>query len=242
MENRYGDGESRGRKAALNAWIRRMSPPTEFLIVILSAFGYLIIGSLLSSAAPFRCKTIAFSSYRLYGLLIYEIIILGVVALFLRERGWRVKDFNLQVSWRLTGRGLLLMISAYVLLAIGYVVLKFLWNTIDNAVVTLDTRRVDMVAAAAISSVNPIFEETIVVGYVVEALKRPGKAWLGVTLSAIIRALYHLYQGPPAAFSVMLIGILFAYAYLRWNRLWPLFVAHGLMDFMGFIAHQQPIG
>jgi membrane protease YdiL (CAAX protease family) len=242
MENRYGDGEARGRKAALNAWIRRLSPLTEFLIVILSAFGYLIIGSLLSSAAPLRCKTIAFSSYRLYGLLIYEIIILGAIALFLRERGWRVKDFNLQISWRLTGRGLLLMISAYVLIAIGYVVLKLLWNTIDNAVVTLDTRRVDVVVAAAISLVNPIFEETIVVGYVVEALKRPGKAWLGVALSAIIRTLYHLYQGPPAAFSVMLIGILFACAYLRWSRLWPLLVAHGLMDFMGFMVHQQTIG
>ena len=29
------------------------------------------------------------------------------------------------------------------------------------------------------------------------------------------------------------LGLLFAFVYWRWRLLWPLIVAHGVMDFMG---------
>jgi membrane protease YdiL (CAAX protease family) len=44
---------------------------------------------------------------------------------------------------------------------------------------------------------------------------------------------YHLYQGVLGALTIAPVGLLFAYWYVRSGRLWPLIVAHGLIDFIG---------
>jgi membrane protease YdiL (CAAX protease family) len=52
-----------------------------------------------------------------------------------------------------------------------------------------------------------------------------------VTLSATIRLLCHLYQGPIAPLTILPLGIIFALVYWKWRRLWPIAVAHGVAGF-----------
>jgi membrane protease YdiL (CAAX protease family) len=76
-----------------------------------------------------------------------------------------------------------------------------------------------------------IIEESIVVGYLITRLRQLGigavPAWLG---SAILRGSYHLYQGWGGFAGNLLLGLFFGLIYLRWRRVWPLVVAHFLVD------------
>ena len=51
------------------------------------------------------------------------------------------------------------------------------------------------------------------------------------------RLLYHLYQGPLIVIGIVPLGWLSAYVYARWNRLWPIIIAHGILDFIALSAN-----
>ena len=82
----------------------------------------------------------------------------------------------------------------------------------------------------AICVINPIFEELIVVAYVIQAIEKKHGVTFAIGASVFIRLLYHLYQGPAAVVAILPMGVLFAVVYWRWRALWPLVVAHGLAD------------
>ena len=57
-----------------------------------------------------------------------------------------------------------------------------------------------------------------------------------VNISAAIRLSYHLYQGVAGVLALVPIGLLFGIWFARTRRLWPLIVAHAILDFVGFAA------
>jgi membrane protease YdiL (CAAX protease family) len=85
----------------------------------------------------------------------------------------------------------------------------------------------------AVCFINSFFEELFVVGYIVQSLRKNHDAIYVVTLSAAIRTIYHLYQGP-IAINIFFMGLLHAYFYWRWKSLWPLIFAHCALNFMAF--------
>ena len=89
-------------------------------------------------------------------------------------------------------------------------------------------------AMIAFIVVNSFFEETIVSGYVITALSPQG-AGLAITASTLLRFLYHLYQGPLAAISILPLGLLFGAVFWRWRNLWPLIVAHTIANLIAFL-------
>ncbi len=81
-------------------------------------------------------------------------------------------------------------------------------------------------------------EEVIVVGYLLTRLRqlrtRPVVALL---CSALLRGCYHLYQGFGAGLGNVAMGLVFGYTWQRTGRLWPLIVAHGLIDTVAFAGY-----
>jgi uncharacterized protein len=81
-------------------------------------------------------------------------------------------------------------------------------------------------------------EEIIVVGFLLTRLRQldvsPGKALL---LSSLLRGVYHLYQGFGAGLGNFAMGLVFGYAWRRSGRLWPLIIAHGLIDAVAFVGY-----
>jgi len=53
-----------------------------------------------------------------------------------------------------------------------------------------------------------------------------------VNISAAIRLSYHLYQGAAGVLSVVPLGLLFGLWFARTRQLWPLIVAHAILDFV----------
>ncbi len=85
---------------------------------------------------------------------------------------------------------------------------------------------------------NGFLEEVLVVGYLLTRLRQlQVNPWVALLISALLRGSYHLYQGWGQAVGNMIMGLVFGYAWLRWRRLWPLVVAHTLMDVVAFVGY-----
>jgi membrane protease YdiL (CAAX protease family) len=81
-----------------------------------------------------------------------------------------------------------------------------------------------------VSGVNGIFEELFVAGYIITAITPRRGMWTAINVSVVVRLLYHLYQGPIGVLTIVPMGLLYGYLYSRTRQLWPLIVAHVLLD------------
>lgn len=96
--------------------------------------------------------------------------------------------------------------------------------------------RIPMLVAAAFA--DGWAEEIIVVGYLITRLRQlevPG--WAALLWSSVLRGAYHLYQGFGAGLGNLAMGLVFGYVWQRTGRLWPLVVAHGLIDTVAFVGY-----
>lgn len=85
---------------------------------------------------------------------------------------------------------------------------------------------------------NAFLEEALVVGYLLTRLGhlRTPVVW-AVAISAVLRGSYHLYQGYGGFVGNAVMGVVFALVFLRWRRLWPLVIAHAVIDTVVFIGY-----
>jgi membrane protease YdiL (CAAX protease family) len=94
-----------------------------------------------------------------------------------------------------------------------------------------------------VSFANGWAEEVIVVGFLLTRLRqlRVHPA-IAVVVSSVLRGLYHLYQGFGAGLGNVAMGLVFGYVYLRTGRLWPLIIAHALIDAVAFVGYALAAG
>lgn len=85
---------------------------------------------------------------------------------------------------------------------------------------------------------NGFAEEVVVVGYLITRLRQLGLSESrAVWASSVLRGLYHLYQGIGAGVGNVVMGLVFGYAWYRTGRLWPLVIAHGIIDTVAFVGY-----
>jgi CAAX protease family protein len=86
-------------------------------------------------------------------------------------------------------------------------------------------------------------EEVIVVAYLLTRLRQlrvnPVAA---ILISSLLRGTYHLYQGFSAGLGNVVMGLVFAYVWRRTGRLWPLIVAHGVIDSVAYVGYALAAG
>lgn len=88
------------------------------------------------------------------------------------------------------------------------------------------------------AAANAVAEELVVVGWLATRLRQ--LSWGPVAIvaaSAVLRGLYHLYQGVGAGVGNLLMGIIFTALFLRTGRVWPLVAAHFLIDAVAFLGY-----
>jgi len=220
--------------------LRALSPTDEFIIVAVAAFAPFIAASI---RAVWRGQVgpPAVSDFGFLFLVGHELAVLVALAAFLRVRGWTLERIGLGPNLRETLIGV--AIAAAVEVAAGVIwTFAVAWSPEIGAAgeafnqVTGSLHPATLIAG---SLVNPIFEEAFLCGYVVTALKDRAGPWTAVNVSAGIRLLYHLYQGVVGVIFTAPFGVFFAYWFVRQGRLWPLIVAHVLIDFVAFVAYMR---
>lgn len=81
-------------------------------------------------------------------------------------------------------------------------------------------------------------EEFVVLGYLFARLRQLGWGpWTILLATSVLRASYHLYQGPGAFIGNLGMGLLFGFLFLRTGRQLPFLVAHFLIDAAVFVGY-----
>ena len=215
--------------------IRQLPPAVEFLVVIFWAFGLPIFTSILSIGQPHGAAV--FSDAALIGTVVFELMVAAGLVWFLRVRGWTLEKVGLRVDARQSAWGVGLLAACYALTIV--VQLAAQWLPVDMRAIIAQTPhsdgRLSMEIVFAASVVNGVFEEVFVAGYIITALQQARSMWTAINVSTAVRVMYHLYQGPIAFLTIAPMGLLFGYVYARTRALWPLIVAHVLLDIVGLL-------
>jgi CAAX protease family protein len=214
--------------------VRRLPVGVEFVIVVSLAFGRFILASILAIGTP---ELSTYSNQALISVVVTELLNFAFLAWFLHLRGWTLEKFGLRVTVKTTAGGILLAAAT---VALFYFVQIVGSHGIDMvAAQNLYPKvapKVDLQLVLLGSVVNGAYEEIFVAGYVITVLAGARGIWIAVNVSTGIRLLYHLYQGTLGVLTIVPMGLLYGYLYVRTKRLWPLVLAHILVDIYAFVV------
>ena len=219
----------------MQSFIRNLSAPAEFCLVILICFGLSISYSLqviashlmhMAPPQPHISNVLAIQS------LIQKLLALAVVLGIGHIRGWSFATLGFQISWKWTGLGILLC----VLVTVAASLIHKLAHAIhpEPATFGVSVGALTLPVIFIFSVANPIFEETIEAGYFIRSLQRFGM-WPAALASAFFKSFLHAYQGVSGALGIFTIGVILGLAYWKWRQLWPLIVCHFLRDCLGLL-------
>lgn len=170
----------------------------------------------------------------------------GALGVYLLWRsGFGLNKIGLgQLRWRsdvLGGVGLAALIG---LPGLGlYIAARALGMNVSVVPSALDDTwwRIPMLIAVAFA--NGWAEQVIVVAFLLTRLQQlkvnPIVALVGPSL---LRGAYHLYQGFGAGLGNLAMGLVFGYIWQRTGRLWPLVIAHGLIDTVAYVGYALVAG
>ncbi len=116
-----------------------------------------------------------------------------------------------------------------------------------SKVVVPATEAVQLPTSLLWAFANGFGEEVVVVMYLLIRLRQLGcTPWPAIAASSVLRGSYHLYQGVSAGVGNLAMGLVFAYYFQRGlgkdekyqvQRVWPLIIAHFLIDAVAYIAY-----
>ena len=182
---------------------------------------------------------LVFDNAALLNILVFELLQSAFLIWFLRIRGWTLEKFGLAITWRGTGMGWLLLVGTYVL-AMGAQALAE-WAmpaAMEGAIQRYPGGRSAGEHAAGVPDLD---RERHLRGTVRGRVHHHRAAatrgmWTAINVSTVVRLLYHLYQGPLGILIIVPMGLLYGYVYARTRQLWPLILAHVLIDIIGLSA------
>jgi membrane protease YdiL (CAAX protease family) len=162
---------------------------------------------------------------------ILELLGLAVTFWIARTRGWPLAAWGFQPSWKSIGAGIILcLVTVLVLSAIIALANVISPGSVDHR---HSVSQLSLSVLITFAMINPVFEEIIEAGYFVQSLQRFGMC-SAVLMSAVFRAFLHAYQGIDAVVLIFPLGLIFGFLYWKWRRLWPLFIAHILLDLTAY--------
>jgi membrane protease YdiL (CAAX protease family) len=175
-----------------------------------------------------------FTDRRLLLTLLIEAIIAASMLRYLSRRGWKPAEIAgvPEPQDVLRGFGLWLgVVTAYAVVLLGlYLVVPSFVAPLQKPQFTGSlSPLVILIAALA----NPIFEEFLWLAYAIAALGNRYGLRVACVISVVLRVMVHLYQGRLAFITILPLGAIFTWYYVRSGRLWPVVVAHVVVDAIG---------
>ena len=215
----------------------------ELVIVFLVTLGMSGLSSLLSlvdsllAAAPLASQTVSIlvpQAQASFLDLLKQLYLLWRSGVNLRTR----LGLDLRKPWQDLGVGVLLAAVIGIPGLLFYLFAVQIGINLTVAPTTLNDVwwRLPVLILAAVE--NGFLEEVLVVGYLLTRLDQlKVTPWIAILISAVLRGSYHLYQGFGGFLGNAIMGVVFAYWFRRTRRLWPLVIAHSLLDITVFVGY-----
>jgi uncharacterized protein len=221
-------------------FVRGLSPRGEFFVVVTVAFGAIILGNVFSVFYPL--PTPAINNAELRFMLVYELVLMTFLGTLLHLRGWKFPRLGAPFTPQDLVIAPALVLGTYLVAFFLGVVLDALGGDILSRALAkpLAAQDISVASLIAVSIVNPIFEEVLLCGYIVTAVKERRSFWTAVNVSVAIRLACHLYQGVMALIFIVPLGLLFTIWFARTRRLWPVVLAHAIVDALGLWFYLAP--
>lgn len=218
----------------------KLPPLLEFSLIISVSLGYFILSAIQWATIDDSGPTIlTYNNSEIYHIIYFEIFALITVVSILKWQGRSFSNFGLTFTIDKITMGLVLFVVNYFL----YILLFRLFGDYIMGLNFLNSGsseeihysiNVELFPLLLFSIFNPIFEEFILVGYIVTAIRNKLGLVSCIILSVGFRLSFHIYQGPIILLSVLPMGILFTIYFWHKRSIIPLILAHGLMDFLSF--------
>ena len=212
-------------------------PPTSnarFWLLLASTAGPFAAASVVRMVRGSRLGDVPFSTARLLALAGTQLLMGAVWLPILARRGWSWRCVTRPFARRDILRALGLVVAGNVAYWVTYAAVAAVDPDFARlAVSSAATGRPTWWAVALVVLVNPPAEELLYLGFVASTLRGEGRG-VALAASVCVRFLLHLYQGALAVVSILPLGVVFGWYYLRTGRLWPVVVAHALLDLSAF--------
>lgn len=227
----------------------------ELLIVFAITLGLSALRSLLSlvnaliDTRPLKDQSVALHVPRsTQQLLDLAFQLLGVLQLFawgalgvylLWRAGTHLAEVGLNPRWR---RDLPWGLALAAVIGLPGIGLYLVSHALGFNLTVLPTALTDtwwrMPLLALSAAANAWAEEVLVVGYLLTRLNQAGtRPRTALVISAVLRGAYHLYQGFGGFLGNVVMGLVFGAYWQRTGRLWPLIIAHTLLDTAAFLGY-----
>lgn len=210
---------------------RTITSPLEAFAISVICFGWAIYSSIQMVSADFTGG--AFTDTTLIFTIVMELIFGGIAFLILYVRGFAI--YTLYPTPSLAG--IAVGIATY-LVSVGAV-----WIFTAPFVASQGAQPIDsMVAQASVSLptvvllalINGAYEEIFLLGFLLRGLRGYGLS-IAMGVSLLVRVLYHLYQGPIGAVSILAFGLVLSLNYVRTGSLFTAVFAHVVADIIPFL-------
>jgi len=214
----------------MRALVQKLSAVQEAALIIMIFAGWFIFSAMWVVFAGFPVAAGGgYDDDAAVSLAVFECVMFCIAAIVLRWRGWQVQDFLFSISWSDVLAALVLLIFVNFS---SFILWEVLSKRLDDGSVIRQLAQpgaVSLGAALLMSIVNGTFEEFFLCRYLIERF-RPSGAAFAVTLSACIRMLYHVYQGPHGTLSILLFGVIVGTYYWRTRSLGAVALTHAVAD------------
>ncbi|MCF8428418.1 MAG: CPBP family intramembrane metalloprotease [Bacteroidia bacterium] len=209
----------------------------ELLLVLALGFGLFIYSSTQTILSANLVQTEqTYTNGDFVFILVYEILILGLIAGHLRFRKWTLQDFNLDFSIRYIGIGFILAALRF---AIGLPFQKILAligiTQLDGSIEPNISLQLNLVLMLGMLVVNSIYEEVLLIGYLYKRLENFPPLFF-LLFSFIVRASFHTYQGWNAMPIVFALAMVLGCYYYKYKKLWPPILAHAIGNTYYFLS------
>ena len=224
----------------MNKLIKKLSPTTELITILIIGFGLFIYSSTCSffvvNSDYTHSWTYKITSQSHFSIVIYEIVALLIIFYILKVREWKMSDFNLTFTFRLIWIALLIMFIRNLIGNVGFKILEAFQVVDDTTVKHVQYGlEANWISISLIIIINSIFEEFILIGYLFKRLEKYNPVII-IGLSMLIRQLYHTYQGWLSLIMILPTGLVFGYYYYKHKKLWPVIIAHGFSNLIAFLG------
>jgi len=167
------------------------------------------------------------------GLIGMELVFGSIALLVLYMRGYQLSSLYPGPTLAGFSLGIGLYLSSLVAswIAVAPFVASQPLQPIDTLV---SNASVSLTSIIAVALVNGAYEEIFLLGFLLKGLRGYGLS-LALGVSLLVRVLYHLYQGPLGAVSVLAFGLVLSLYYVKSSSLFPAVFAHVIADIIPFM-------